>query len=313
MSAPSPDTARDHATAVITAALADPAKRPVVKSFFDEATFTVSHVVHDPSTKKAALIDSVLDFDPPSGRTSHASADALVAYVEAEDLTIEWLLETHAHADHLSAAPYLQEKLGGRLAIGHEIVTVQEVFGTIFNEGTEFRRDGSQFDQLFNDGDRFTVGTLEATVLHVPGHTPACLAYVIGDAVFPGDTLFMPDYGTARCDFPGGDARTLYRSIKRLLSLPDEARVFLCHDYKAPPGRTEFAWETTIGAERTGNIHVREGISEDEFVTMRTQRDATLAMPRLILPSVQVNMNGGRPPEPESNGTRYLKLPLNTL
>ena len=313
MSATSPDTARDHATAVITAALADPAKRPVVKSFFDEATFTVSHVVHDPSTKKAALIDSVLHFDPPSGRTSHASADALVAYVEAEDLTIEWLLETHAHADHLSAAPYLQEKLGGRLAIGHEIVTVQEVFGKIFNEGTEFRRDGSQFDQLFNDGDRFTVGTLEATVLHVPGHTPACLAYVIGDAVFPGDTLFMPDYGTARCDFPGGDARTLYRSIKRLLSLPDEARVFLCHDYKAPPGRTEFAWETTIGAERTGNIHVREGISEDEFVTMRTQRDATLAMPRLILPSVQVNMNGGRPPEPESNGTRYLKLPLNTL
>ena len=313
MSATSPDTARDHATAVITAALADPAKRPVVKSFFDEATFTVSHVVHDPSTKKAALIDSVLDFDPPSGRTSHASADALVAYVEAEDLTIEWLLETHAHADHLSAAPYLQEKLGGRLAIGHEIVTVQEVFGKIFNEGTEFRRDGSQFDQLFNDGDRFTVGTLEATVLHVPGHTPACLAYVIGNAVFPGDTLFMPDYGTARCDFPGGDARTLYRSIHRLLSLPDEARVFLCHDYKAPPGRTEFAWETTIGAERTGNIHVREGISEDEFVTMRTQRDATLAMPRLILPSVQVNMNGGRPPEPESNGTRYLKLPLNTL
>jgi len=313
MSAPSPDTARDHATAVITAALADPAKRPIVKSFFDEATFTVSHIVHDPATKKAALIDSVLDFDPPSGRTSHASADALVAYVEAEDLTIEWLLETHAHADHLSAAPYLQEKLGGRLAIGHEILTVQDVFGKIFNEGTEFRRDGSQFDQLFNDGDRFTVGSLEATVLHVPGHTPACLAYVIGDAVFPGDTLFMPDYGTARCDFPGGDARTLYRSIKRLLTLPDEARVFLCHDYKAPPGRTEFAWETTIGAERTGNIHVREGISEDEFVTMRTQRDATLAMPRLILPSVQVNMNGGRPPEPESNGTRYLKLPLNVL
>ncbi len=313
MSAPSPDTARDHATAVITAALASPAARPVVKSFFDEATFTVSHVVHDPATRKAALIDSVLDFDPPSGRTSHASADALIAYVEAEDLTVEWLLETHAHADHLSAAPYLQDRLGGRLAIGHEILTVQDVFGKIFNEGTEFRRDGSQFDQLFNDGDRFTVGSLEATVLHVPGHTPACLAYVIGDAVFPGDTLFMPDYGTARCDFPGGDARTLYRSIHRLLSLPDEARVFLCHDYKAPPGRTEFAWETTIGAERTGNIHVREGISEDEFVTMRTQRDATLSMPRLILPSVQVNMNGGRPPEPESNGTRYLKLPLNVL
>lgn len=308
-----PDPARDHAASVIQAALSDSVKRPVVKSFFDEATFTISHVVHDPATRRAALIDSVLDFDQPSGRTSHASADALVAHVEAEDLTVDWILETHAHADHLSAAPYLQDKLGGRLAIGHEILTVQDVFGKIFNEGTEFRRDGSQFDQLFHDGDRFALGSLEATVLHVPGHTPACLAYVIGDAVFPGDTLFMPDYGTARCDFPGGDARTLYRSIQRLLSLPDEARVFLCHDYKAPPGRTEFAWETTIGAERTGNIHVREGISEDEFVVMRTQRDATLAMPRLILPSVQINMNGGRPPAPESNGTRYLKLPLNLL
>ncbi|MBO9501591.1 MBL fold metallo-hydrolase [Brevundimonas sp. A19_0] len=307
------DPARDHAASIIEAALADSVKRPVVKSFFDEATFTISHVVHDPATRRAALIDSVLDFDQASGRTSHASADALIAYVEAQDLTVDWILETHAHADHLSAAPYLQEKLGGRLAIGHEILTVQDVFGKIFNEGTEFRRDGSQFDQLFNDGDRFTVGSLDATVLHVPGHTPACLAYVIGDAIFPGDTLFMPDYGTARCDFPGGDARTLYRSIHRLLSLPDEARLFLCHDYKAPPGRTEFAWETTIGAERTGNIHVREGISEDEFVAMRTQRDATLAMPRLILPSVQVNMNGGRPPEPEANGTRYLKLPLNLL
>ena len=307
------DPARDHAASIIEAALADSVKRPVVESFFDETTFTISHVVHDPATRRAALIDSVLDFDQASGRTSHASADALIAYVEAQDLTVDWILETHAHADHLSAAPYLQEKLGGRLAIGHEILTVQDVFGKIFNEGTEFRRDGSQFDQLFNDGDRFTVGSLDATVLHVPGHTPACLAYVIGDAIFPGDTLFMPDYGTARCDFPGGDARTLYRSIHRLLSLPDEARLFLCHDYKAPPGRTEFAWETTIGAERTGNIHVREGISEDEFVAMRTQRDATLAMPRLILPSVQVNMNGGRPPEPEANGTRYLKLPLNLL
>ncbi len=307
------DPARDNAASIIEAALADSVKRPVVKSFFDEATFTISHVVHDPATRRAALIDSVLDFDQASGRTSHASADALIAWVEAQDLTVDWILETHAHADHLSAAPYLQEKLGGRLAIGHEILTVQDVFGKIFNEGTEFRRDGSQFDQLFNDADRFTVGSLDATVLHVPGHTPACLAYVIGDAIFPGDTLFMPDYGTARCDFPGGDARTLYRSIHRLLSLPDDARLFLCHDYKAPPGRTEFAWETTIGAERTGNIHVREGISEDEFVAMRTPRDATLAMPRLILPSVQVNMNGGRPPEPEANGTRYLKLPLNLL
>ncbi len=307
------DPARDNAASIIEAALADSVKRPVVKSFFDEATFTISHVVHDPATRRAALIDSVLDFDQASGRTSHASADALIAWVEAQDLTVDWILETHAHADHLSAAPYLQEKLGGRLAIGHEILTVQDVFGKIFNEGTEFRRDGSQFDQLFNDADRFTVGSLDATVLHVPGHTPACLAYVIGDAIFPGDTLFMPDYGTARCYFPGGEARTLYRSIHRLLSLPDDARLFLCHDYKAPPGRTEFAWETTIGAERTGNIHVREGISEDEFVAMRTQRDATLAMPRLILPSVQVNMNGGRPPEPEANGTRYLKLPLNLL
>ena len=309
----SPDPARDHAAQVIGAALADPGKRPVVKSFFDEATFTVSHVVRDPGSRAAAIIDSVLDYDPAAGRTANTSADALIDYVKSEDLEVRWLLETHAHADHLSAAPSLQERLGGQLAIGHEILTVQDVFGKIFNEGTEFRRDGSQFDQLFNDGDRFSIGGLEATVLHVPGHTPACLAYVIGDAVFPGDTLFMPDYGTARCDFPGGDARTLYRSIHRLTSLPDEARVFLCHDYKAPPGRTEFAWETTIGAERTGNIHVRDGVTEDEFVAMRTQRDATLSMPKLILPSVQVNMNGGRLPPPEQNGTRYLKVPLNAL
>lgn len=308
-----PDLARDHAAQVIGAALADAGRRPVVKSFFDEATFTVSHVVRDPGSRAAAIIDSVLDYDPATGRTANTSADALIDYVKSEDLEVRWLLETHAHADHLSAAPYLQERLGGQLAIGHEILTVQDVFGKIFNEGTEFRRDGSQFDQLFNDGDRFSIGGLEATVLHVPGHTPACLAYVIGDAVFPGDTLFMPDYGTARCDFPGGDARTLYRSIHRLTSLPDETRVFLCHDYKAPPGRTEFAWQTTIGAERTGNIHVRDGVTEDEFVAMRTQRDATLSMPRLILPSVQVNMNGGRLPPPEDNGVRYLKVPLNAL
>ncbi len=308
-----PDLARDHAAQVIGAALADAGRRPVVKSFFDEATFTVSHVVRDPGSRAAAIIDSVLDYDPAAGRTANTSADALIDYVKSEDLEVRWLLETHAHADHLSAAPYLQERLGGQLAIGHEILTVQEVFGKIFNEGTEFRRDGSQFDQLFNDGDRFSIGGLEATVLHVPGHTPACLAYVIGDAVFLGDTLFMPDYGTARCDFPGGDARTLYRSIHRLTSLPDETRVFLCHDYKAPPGRTEFAWQTTIGAERTGNIHVRDGVTEDEFVAMRTQRDATLSMPRLILPSVQVNMNGGRLPPPEDNGVRYLKVPLNAL
>jgi len=313
MSPSRPDPALDAATEIVEAARANPALRPLVRSFFDEETFTVSHVVRDPGSKACAIIDSVLDYDPAAARTSNASADALIDYVRSEGLEVQWLLETHAHADHLSAAPYLQEQLGGQLAIGREILTVQEVFGKIFNEGTEFRRDGSQFDQLFNDGDRFRIGGLEAIVLHVPGHTPACLAYVIGDAVFPGDTMFMPDYGTARCDFPGGDARTLYRSIHRLTALPDEARVFLCHDYKAPPGRTEFAWETTIGAQRTGNIHVRDGVSEDEFVAMRTQRDATLAMPRLILPSVQVNMNGGQLPAPEDNGVRYLKVPLNAL
>lgn len=307
------DIARDYARDVISAALADDTKRPIVKSFFDEATFTISHVVRDPSSNAAAIIDSVLDYDAAAGRTSNASADDLINYVKSEGLEIQWLLETHAHADHLSAAPYLQEQLGGQLAIGHEIITVQEVFGKIFNEGTEFRRDGSQFDMLFNDGDRFRIGNIDATVLHVPGHTPACLAYVIGDAVFPGDTMFMPDYGTARCDFPGGDARTLFRSIKRLTSLQDEARVFLCHDYKAPPARTEFVWETTIGTQRTSNIHVREGVTEDEFVEMRTKRDATLSMPKLILPSVQVNMNGGRLPTPEENGVSYLKVPLNTL
>ncbi len=313
MSSNAPDTARSHATDIVRAALADPAQRPAVKSFFDESTFTVSHVVRDPGSKACAIIDSVLDYDPAAGRTTTASADALTDYVKSEGLEVQWLLETHAHADHLSAAPYLKDHLGGQLAIGHEIITVQQVFGKIFNEGAEFQRDGSQFDMLFNDGDRFRIGGLEATALHVPGHTPACLAYVIGDAVFPGDTMFMPDYGTARCDFPGGDARTLYRSIHRLTALPDEARVFLCHDYRAPPGRTEFAWETTIGAERTDNIHIRDGVTEDEFVAMRTQRDATLSMPRLILPSVQVNMNGGRLPEPEDNGVRYLKVPLNLL
>src|SRR5690606_18548030 len=306
------DPARDHAKELIEAALTNEAQRPVVKSFFDPATFTVSHVVRDPGSNACAIIDSVLDYDQAAGRTSTASADALIAYVEAEDLEVQWLLETHAHADHLSAAPYLQERLGGRLAIGRDIIKVQDVFGKVFNEGTEFRRDGSQFDQLFDDGDRFQIGGLPATVLHVPGHTPACLAYIIGDCVFAGDTLFMPDYGTARCDFPGGDARTLYRSIQRLLRLPGHARVFMCHDYKAP-GRDEFAWETTIEAERKQNIHVHEGISEAEFVTMRTQRDATLSTPKLLLPSIQMNVRGGKLPEPEHNGVRYLKIPLNTI
>lgn len=306
------DLPLDHARAIVAAVLANPTKRPVVKSFFDEQTFTISHVVRDPQSNACAIIDSVLDYDPASGRTTSASAQALIDYIKSESLEVHWLLETHAHADHLSAAPLLQAELGGQLAIGREIVRVQQVFGKIFNAGTEFQRDGSQFDQLFNDGDRFSIGSLEATVLHVPGHTPACLAYVIGDAVFPGDTLFMPDYGTARCDFPGGDARQLYRSIQRLMKLPDKARMFLCHDYKAP-GRDHYAWETTVGAERTGNVHVREGVSEDDFYTMRTERDATLAMPKLILPSVQVNMRGGQLPPAEDNGVQYLKIPLNVL
>jgi len=283
-----------------------------VTAFFDEPTFTASYVVHDPRTKSAAIIDSVLDFDQAAGRTSYQSADAIIAYVEAEALTVEWLLETHVHADHMSAAPYLLEKLGGRLAIGAEIVTVQNVFGRIFNEGSRFARDGSQFDRLLVDGDTLMIGDISLVALHVPGHTPADMAYVIGDALFTGDTLFMPDYGSARADFPGGDARHLYRSVRRLMALPDETRVFLCHDYKAP-GRDQYAWETTMLAQRTGNVHLHEGVSEDDFVAMRTQRDATLSMPKLILPSIQVNMRGGRMPEPEDDGMSYLKLPLNKL
>ena len=288
------------------------APKPMVRTFFDEPTFTASHVVHCSITKKAAIIDSVLDFDAAAGRISHASADAITEYVEAEGLDLEWLLETHVHADHLSAAPYLQERLGGRIAIGRQIVTVQEVFGKIFNEGTRFQRDGSQFDRLFEDGDTFGIGELECAVLHVPGHTPADLAYVVGDAVFAGDTLFMPDYGTARADFPGGDARQLFRSIRRLLSLPPEARLFLCHDYKAT-GRDAFAWETTVGVQRTANVHVHQGVDEEDFVAMRTERDRTLGMPKLILPSIQVNMRAGHLPEPDDNGTRYLRMPLDAL
>ena len=305
------DLHRDSAAALIDKARAT-GHIPVVKSFFDEPTFTATHVVHDPATRKAAIIDSVLDFDQPSGRTGHASADAIVDYVRREGLTVEWQIETHAHADHLSAAPYLQEKLGGQIVIGRHIETVQTVFGAIFNEDERFARDGSQFDRLMADGERFMIGEIEGIVLHTPGHTPACMVWIIGDALFTGDTLFMPDYGTARADFPGGDARTLYRSIQRLLSLPGETRLFLCHDYKAP-GRDSFAWETTIAAERTANVHVHEGVDEDQFVAMREARDKTLSMPRLILPSIQVNMRAGHFPEPEANGTRYLKLPLDTL
>ncbi len=284
---------------------------PVVKTFFDEPTFTATHVVHDPATRRAAIIDSVLDFDQPSGRTKTASAEAVVAYVKAEGLVVDWILETHAHADHLSAAPFLQAQLGGKLVIGAAITTVQQTFAKVFNEPAGFAVDGSQFDQLMADGAPFMLGAIPAMALHVPGHTPACLAYIIGDAVFVGDTLFMPDYGTARCDFPGGDARTLYRSINKVLGLPPETRLYMCPDYQ--PGGREVKYISTVAEQRESNVHVRNGISEDEFVAMRHARDATLAMPVLILPSVQVNMRAGELPEPESNGTRYLKIPLDAL
>lgn len=301
-----------HAVDLVRDALRGDVRAPLVRAFFDEPTFTASYVVHDTATKVAVIIDSVLDFDQASGRTSRGSAEAIIDYVRAEGMTVAWLLETHAHADHLSAAPYLQEQLGGKLAIGAQIRTVQTVFGKIFNEGTQFARDGSQFDQLLFDGDVLMIGEIPLIALHVPGHTPADMAFVIGDAVFTGDTMFMPDYGSARADFPGGDARQLYRSVRRLMRLPDETRVFLCHDYKAP-NREHYVWETTMRAERTGNVHIHEGVSEDSFVAMRTERDATLAMPKLILPSIQVNMRGGRMPEPEANGVSYLKLPLDQL
>ncbi|KLE35915.1 MBL fold metallo-hydrolase [Aurantiacibacter luteus] len=306
------DPALNAATAQVLRAQDDKALRPSIAGFFDEATNTVSYVVHDPATKAAAIIDSVLDYDAAAGRTSNGSADRIVEYVEKNVLSVAWVIETHAHADHISAAPYLQQKLGGKLAIGREIVRVQEVFGKLFNAGTDFERDGSQFDHLFDDGDRFTLGTLEGIALHVPGHTPADFAFVIGDAAFIGDTMFMPDFGTARADFPGGDARQLYRSIRRLLRLPEDTRLFLCHDYKAP-GRDVYAWETTVGQQRSGNVHVKDGTSEDEFVAMRTARDATLAMPQLIMPSVQVNIRGGRLPEPEDNGVSYIKIPVNAV
>jgi glyoxylase-like metal-dependent hydrolase (beta-lactamase superfamily II) len=300
------------ATAQVERARANPALRPEIAGFFDPDTFTVSYVVHDPATREAAIVDSVLDFNPNSGRTATTSADRLIDYVSSHNLKVTWLLETHAHADHFSAAPYLQEKLGGKIAIGEHIVTVQQVFGKLFNAGTEFARDGSQFDHLFKDGDTFAIGTLPVTVMHVPGHTPACIAYVVGDAVFVGDTMFMPDYGTARADFPGGDARTLFRSLRRILALPGETRLFMCHDY-LPAGRSEYVWETTVAAERAGNIHAHDGISEDEFVAMRESRDATLDMPRLILPAVQVNMRAGHLPPPEDNGISYLKIPVNAV
>lgn len=301
-----------QAIAQVRAVQAGEVRAPQVRAFFHEPTFTASYVVSDPVTRRAAIIDSVWDFDQPSGRTSFDSANEIVAYVRESGLTVDWILETHAHADHLSAAPYLQEELGGKLVIGQEIVTVQGVFGKIFNEGTEFARDGSQFDRLVADGEQLMIGEIPLIALHVPGHTPADLAFVVGDAAFIGDTMFMPDYGSARADFPGGDAARLYRSVRRLMLLPDETRVFLCHDYKAP-NRDHFVWETTMLAQRTANVHLHEGVTEAEFVEMRTQRDATLDMPRLILPSIQVNMRGGHMPPPEDNGLSYLKLPVNAL
>ncbi|MCB1717501.1 MAG: MBL fold metallo-hydrolase [Candidatus Competibacteraceae bacterium] len=287
--------------------------KPDIKAFFDPDTYTVSYVVADPDTRQCAIIDSVLDYEPNSGRTKTQSADQLIAYIKANALTVEWILETHAHADHLSAAPYLKAQLGGKTGIGQHITHVQQVFGQLFNAEAGFHHDGSQFDRLLADNETFTIGKLTVKALHTPGHTPACMSYLIGDdAVFVGDTLFMPDYGTARCDFPGGDARVLYRSIQRILALPDSTRIFLCHDYKAP-GRDEYCWETTVGAEKHHNVHVHEGISEDDFVRMRSERDATLDMPRLILPSVQVNMRAGQLPPAEDNGIQYLKIPLNAI
>lgn len=283
-----------------------------ITPFFDPASFTYSYVVSDPATRRCAIIDAVLDYDPAAGRTTSVSAERIVAYVREQGLGVDWLLETHVHADHLSAAAYLKAQLGGRLAIGAQITQVQATFAKLFNTGGEFVSDGRQFDQLFQDGDSFQIGSLQARVLHTPGHTPACLSYVIGDAAFVGDTLFMPDYGTARCDFPGGDARQLYRSIHRLFALPAATRLYLCHDY-LPAGRSEYSCMTTVAEQRAHNLHIHEGVDEDSFVAMRRARDAGLKMPALILPAVQINMRGGELPPAEDNGVRYLKIPLNAL
>ena len=290
-----------------------------IESFFDPATFTFSHVLADLSTRQCALIDSVLDYDPKSGRTSTTSADRLVERVKALDLQVQWILETHVHADHLSAAPYLKKRLGGQLAIGAHITTVQNVFGKLFNAGAEFARDGSQFDRLLEDGEIFQIGTLQARAMHTPGHTPACMTYVVSDTgdvsdkqvAFVGDTLFMPDYGTARCDFPGGNASVLFQSIQKVLSLPDNTELYLCHDY--PPETREPHCITTVAEQKNANVHVHRGVNEADFVAMREKRDASLAMPVLILPSVQVNMRAGQMPPPEDNGQRYLKIPIDAL
>lgn len=289
----------------------DTSKKPEVTHFFDADTNTFSYVVRDPTSKACAIVDSVMEIDTASGRTSLQGADRIIAFVQENGYELQWLIETHVHADHLSAAPYIQQKLGGKLGIGDHITVIQDTFGKIFNAGSEFQRDGSQFDHLFRDGERYSVGNLPCVALHTPGHTPACMTHIIGDAGFVGDTLFMPDGGTARADFPGGNARTLYQSITRLLALPPETRLFMCHDYQ--PNDRELKYETTVAEERASNIHVHDGISEDAFVEMREARDATLDVPHLILPSLQVNMRAGHLPPAENNGTSYLKLPLNVL
>lgn len=285
--------------------------KPDVHAFHDEATFTITYVVSDPATGLAAIVDPVLDYDPASGRTSTASADEVVAFVNARQLSVLWILETHVHADHLTGAPYLRDRLGGKTAIGADVTKVQDTFKGIFNL-KDLATDGSQFDHRFSDGDTFAIGDIEARVIATPGHTPACITYVIGDAAFVGDTLFMPDFGTARTDFPGGSARQLYASIRKILALPDATRLFMCHDYKAP-GREEFAWETSVAEQRARNIHINDGVSQDEFVTMREDRDNQLGMPKLILPSLQVNLRAGDLPEPEDNDIRYLKIPLDAV
>ena len=286
--------------------------KPDVKAFFDEATFTVSYVVKDPASSSCAIIDSVLDYDPKSGRTDTTSADAIITHVKQHDLKVEWLLETHAHADHLSAAPYIQKALGGTTAIGSHITEVQDVFAKLFNVEKGFQTDGRQFEHLFEDGEEFAIGRIKLKAMHTPGHTPACMTYVADGVAFVGDTLFMPDFGTARADFPGGDARQMYRSIQKILALPEDTTLYMCHDYKAP-GRDEYKWETTVAEERAHNVHVGGGKTEDEFVAMREARDATLEMPTLILPSVQVNIRAGAMPPAEDNGVSYLKIPINQL
>jgi len=285
---------------------------PDITSFFDEATNTISYIVCDPNGSSCAIIDSVLDFDFASGRTDTRSADKLINFVKENKLDVQWLLESHVHADHLSAAPYIQMEVGGKIGIGSHITDVQETFGKIFNEGTEFQRDGSQFDKLFVEGDTFHIGQLRGDVLHTPGHTPACMTYVIGDAAFVGDTLFMPDFGTARCDFPGGSSENLFASIQKILTLPDATRIFVGHDYKAP-GREHYAWETTVGEQKKKNIHIKSGKSKEDFVKLRDERDAKLAMPKLIVPSLQINMRAGNMPEPDEQGDVFLKVPINKM